>query len=446
MSATSNSTDKLASRILWGLVIGLVLGLLARGIMFKFPESELAFKSFASEICDPAGQVFLRLLFFVVVPLVFSSLALGVAQLGDLSKLGPLAGRTFGMFGINMVVGVGLGLLMMNLVNPGNQISPDLKDDLMTQYGGDATKYQERAAEQKEQGFSLMVVVDMFMPKNLLQSVVEFKILPLILFALLLGAAATQLAKEAHLRVLNVLQDMADLMTRIVHFALLLAPIAVPAMMFSVVVHSGLPVLKALAVFVIGVLAVMLIHLFGTMTILLKLLSKRSPKVFFKAIRTVIITAFSTSSSSATLPTSIQVAKEDLGVSPSTAGFVLPLGATMNMSGTALYEGCVVLFIAQVFGVELTVVQQLTMLLLAVLSAVAVAGIPGGSLPLIVGLMMNFGIPAEGIALILGTDRILDMSRTVLNVAADLATACIVDDMVGGNIPEPSGTNLGSIG
>ncbi|MGV3756333.1 MAG: dicarboxylate/amino acid:cation symporter [Verrucomicrobiota bacterium] len=433
MSTSSSSTDKLASRILWGLVIGLVLGLLARGVMAVMPDSALAFNTIATEICDPAGQVFLRLLFFVVVPLVFSSLALGVAQLGDISKLGPMAGRTFALFGLNMAVGVALGLIMMNLLNPGNQISPELKDQLMAQYGGDAVKYQERAAETKSQGFNLMSVVNMFMPQNLLKSVVEFNVLPLILFALLVGAAATQLAKEAHQRVVNALQDMADLMTRIVHYALLLAPIAVPAMMFSVVVRSGLPVLKALAVFVIGVLAVMLIHLFGSMSLMLKVFSKRSPLVFFKAIRTVVVTAFSTSSSNATLPTSIQVAKENLGVSPSTAGFVLPLGATMNMSGTALYEGCVVLFIAQVFGVDLSMSQQLTLLLLAVLSAVAVAGVPGGSLPLIVGLMMNFGIPPEGIAIILGTDRILDMSRTVLNVAADLATACIVDDQMGGN-------------
>ncbi len=446
MSTSSSSTDKLASRILWGLVIGLVLGLLARGVMFKFPESELVFNTFATEICDPAGMVFLRLLFFVVVPLVFGSLALGVAQLGDLSKLGPLAGRTFGLFGINMAIGVGLGLLMMNLVNPGDQVSPELKDKLMAQYGGDAVKHQERAAEQKAQGFNLMVLINMLMPHPMLKAVVDFQVLPLILFAILLGVAATQLAKEAHQRVVNALQDITDLMTRIVHFALLLAPIAVPAMIFSVVVRSGVDVLKALFVFVLGVLIVMLIHLFGTMTILLKLLSRRSPLVFFKAIRTVVVTAFSTSSSSATLPTSIQVAKENLGVSPSTAGFVLPLGATMNMSGTALYEGCVVLFIAQVFGVDLSLTQQLTLLLLAVLSAVAVAGIPGGSLPLIVGLMMNFGIPPEGIAIILGTDRILDMSRTVLNVAADLATACIVDDQVGGNIPAPGGTNTGNIG
>jgi DAACS family dicarboxylate/amino acid:cation (Na+ or H+) symporter len=149
---------------------------------------------------------------------------------------------------------------------------------------------------------------------------------------------------------------------------------------------------------------------------------------FFKATRAILVTAFSTSSSNATLPTTIQVSREALGISASTAGFVLPLGATMNMSGTALYEGCVVLFVAQVYGVPLSLGSQVTLLLLAVLSAVAVAGIPGASLPLIVGLLANFRIPPEGIALIIGVDRVLDMARTTLNVAADVVTACIVDE------------------
>jgi DAACS family dicarboxylate/amino acid:cation (Na+ or H+) symporter len=174
----------------------------------------------------------------------------------------------------------------------------------------------------------------------------------------------------------------------------------------------------------------MAVHLFGTMSLLLKLFSKTSPRVFFQATRAIMITAFSTSSSNATLPTTIQVTREKLGVSNSTASFVLPLGATMNMSGTALYEGCVVLFLAQVYGVELALGQQVMLVVLAVLSAVAVAGVPGASLPIIVGLLVNFGIPPEGIALILGVDRLLDMARTVLNVAADAVTAVIVDEQL----------------
>jgi DAACS family dicarboxylate/amino acid:cation (Na+ or H+) symporter len=274
-----------------------------------------------------------------------------------------------------------------------------------------------------QKGFSLNTVVEMFMPRNLLKDAVEFQPLPLILFALLVGAAGTQLKEEHRLRLQNGLEIVVELMTRIVHYALSLAPYAVPALIFSVVIKFGMEFLQSLFLFVATVLVGILIHLFGTMSLLLKLLTKRSPREFFRAIRAILITAFSTSSSNATLPTSIQVTRENLGVSASTAGFVLPLGATMNMSGTALYEGCVVLFIAQVYCIDLSLVQQVTLLSLAVLSAVAVAGIPGGSLPLIVGLLATFGIPPEGIALILGTDRLLDMARTVLNVAADVVTA-----------------------
>ncbi|HMP83316.1 MAG TPA: dicarboxylate/amino acid:cation symporter, partial [Verrucomicrobiota bacterium] len=251
---------------------------------------------------------------------------------------------------------------------------------------------------------------------------------PLIIFALLVGAAGTSLAGDKSRRFQDCLGLLAELMTRIVHYALLLAPYAVAALLMSVVAKLGLDYLKALALFTGAVLAAMAIQLFGTLTLLLKCFSRRRPADFFRAVRTVLVTAFSTSSSSATLPTSIQVTREQLRVSPGTAGFVLPLGATLNMSGTALFEGCVVLFVAQVYGVDLTLGMQIQLVLLAVLSAVAVAGIPGGSLPLIMGLLVTFGLPAEGIALVLGVDRLLDMARTVVNVAADVATACIVDE------------------
>jgi Na+/H+-dicarboxylate symporter len=244
----------------------------------------------------------------------------------------------------------------------------------------------------------------------------------------LVGMAGTQLNELRRVGLREFLETMTELMTRIVHYAMRLAPYAVGALLASVVIRAGLDILKALSLFVACVLLVMGVHLFGTMSVLLRLLSRRRPGEFFGAVRTVLVTAFSTSSSNATLPTSIQVSREKLGVSESTAGFVLPLGATLNMSGTALYEGCVVLFVAQVYGVALPLASQLLLLLLAVLSAVAVAGIPGASLPLIVGLLSSFHLPAEGIALIYGVDRILDMARTTLNVAADLVTACIVDE------------------
>ncbi len=415
---------------MFGLIVGIGLGLAARGLMSIGPGWDAGIRWFNREAVEPFGQIFLRMLFFVVVPLVFSSLALGVVQLGRLDRLGPLAVRTFGMFGLNMAVGVGLGLLMMNLLAPGTRIAPEARDQLLAQYAGAVETIQNRAAGQETLSFRVMV--EMFMPRNLLKSVVDFQLLPLILFALLVGAGGTRLAERHQAGMAAVLQVVMEVMTDIVHYALQLAPYAVAALVGSVVIVAGAQVLRPLIWFVTGVMVVMGLHLFGTMTVFLRLFSRRSPRLFFRAVRSVLITAFSTSSSSATLPTSIQVSQEVLKVSPSTAGFVLPLGATMNMSGTALYEGCVVLFVAQVYKVDLSLGSQVTLLILAVLSAVAVAGIPGASLPVLVGLLASFHLPAEGIALILGFDRLLDMARTAVNVGADLVTACVVDDRMQG--------------
>jgi Na+/H+-dicarboxylate symporter len=382
----------------------------------------------STAVLDPVGQIFLRLLFFVVVPLVFASLALGVAQLGQLNRLGPLAVRTALFFFLNMSIGVALGLFAMNLFEPGSMISAATRDTLMEQFAGSATELVQRGESQPKLGFA--VLVEMFMPRNLLLAVVNFQILPLIVFALLVGAAATQMDGAAGDKLRSALQIVCDIMTRIVHYALLLAPIAVPAMIYSIVVKAGVDILASLGLFVLICVGAMALHLFGTMSLWIAFLSRHRPLQFWKDVRTVLVTAFTTSSSNATLPTSLQVSREVLKISPSTSGFVIPLGATMNMSGTALYEGCVVLFIAQIFGIDLSFGSQVALLLLAVMSAVAVAGIPGGSLPLIAGLLAQFGVNPGGIAIILGADRILDMCRTVLNVGADLVTAAIVDDQI----------------
>jgi Na+/H+-dicarboxylate symporter len=429
----ANAPHRLANRILLGLAIGIVAGIATLAIGQFFPAVLTHARELSTAVLDPLGQVFLRLLFFVVIPLVLASLASGVAQLGNLTKLGPLAGRTFGLFGMNMVVGVALGLLMMEVIQPGAHLA-EARESLMAEYGGAAAKHVETAATQPK--LTLALLVDMFMPRNLLGAVAGSsrnalgEVLPLIVFAILVGAVATQLPEGRRLQVQNALELLTELMTGIVHFALRLAPYAVPAMIFSVIVKIGIGIVIALGVFVIGCLGVMTLHLFGSMSLFLKFFSRHSPAQFFRSIWPVLVTAFSTSSSSATMPTAIALARDTLKVSPSTAGFVIPLGATMNMSGTALYEGCVVLFVAQVFGVPLSLGQEITLLVLAVISAIAVAGIPGGSLPLIAGLLATFGVPPEGIGIILGVDRILDMARTTVNVGCDVVTAVIVDDMV----------------
>ncbi|HXV40743.1 MAG TPA: dicarboxylate/amino acid:cation symporter [Steroidobacteraceae bacterium] len=428
---TGDIDTRLANRILAGLGIGAAAGaatLLAGAI---YPDLLDAARRFSTLVLDPLGQVFLRMLFFVVIPLVFASLASGVAQLERLGQLGPLATRTFVLFFLNMSIAVALGMVMMNVVEPGAAMDPEAKTQLLEEYGGAAQQHIERRATQPD--VTPMTVVEMFMPRNLFGAFVGSDrnmlgdVLPLILFAILVGAAATRLAGDQRDRFRSSLATINDLMTGIVHFALSIAPYAVPAMIYSVIVKIGWDIVIALGVFVVSAVLVMLLHLFGTMSIWLKFLAKRRPLETWKLLRPVLVTAFSTSSSAATLPTALAAAREDLGVRAPVAGFVLPLGTTMNMAGTALYEGCVVLFIAQVFGVELGFAQQLTLLLLAVLSAVAVAAIPGGSLPLIAGLLASFGIPPEGIGIILGVDRILDMTRTMVNVGADVVTTTVVD-------------------
>jgi DAACS family dicarboxylate/amino acid:cation (Na+ or H+) symporter len=430
----ASSNTALGNRILLGLAIGTAAGVATLGVGKFHPASLALMQQVATTVLDPLGQVFLRMLFFVVIPLVFASLATGVLQLGRLDRLGPLAGRTFVLFFANMAIGAALGLVMMHVLQPGNHLDPEAKMRLLAEFGGAAQKQIDLGGAQPAMSFS--VLVEMFMPKNLLGAIVgQTKtvigdVLPLILFAILVGAVGTQLVESRRRSLQDALELVSELMTGIVHFALKLAPFAVPAMIYSVIVKIGVNILLALGVFVLGCVAVMLLHLFGTMSLWLKLWTNRSPLAFFRDIKTVLVTAFCTSSSNATLPAALDCAKETLKLQPSVAGFVLPLGTTMNMSGTALYEGCVVLFVAQVFGVDLSFAQQITLLLLAVLSAVAVAGIPGGSLPLIAGLLATFGIPPEGIGIVLGADRLLDMTRTMTNVGSDIVTTVVVDAQV----------------
>ena len=426
MSAGSKA---LANRILRGLVIGALAGVVVLLVGSREPLVLDYARRLAVWVLDPLGQVFLRMLFFVVIPLVFVLLAGAVLSLGGAGKLGPIALRTFPLFFLNMAIAVTLGLVMMNVVRPGEHMDTSTRERLMADYG--AASHAPAAAAAAN--FSPAGVVDMLMPRNLFGAFVGNRrdalgeVLPLIIFAILVGVAGTQLPEARRRALQEGMATVAELMSGIVHLALRLAPYAVPAMIFSVVVRAGVDVLLALGLFVLGCGAALLLHLFGTMSVWLRLMTDRSPLATFRGMREALVTAFSTSSSTATLPTALTVARERLGISESTSGFVLPLGTTMNTSGSALYEGCVVLFIAQVFGVHLTIPAQISLLLMSVVTATAVAGIPGGSLPLIAGLLATFGIPPEGIGIVLGADRILDMTRTMVSVGSDIVTCAVVD-------------------
>src|SRR5688572_14692846 len=307
--------SKLANRILIGLVIGAVAGVATLLLGSVLPDLLPAVREFAVLVLDPIGQVFLRMLFFVVIPLVFASLAMGVAQLDRLAQLGPLATRTFTLFFVNMAIAVALGMVMMNLVEPGSAMAPEAKVRLLEEYGGEAQDLKGRATQPD---ITPMTVVDMFMPRNLFGAFVGNDrktlgdVLPLILFAILVGAAAIRLPAAERGQLRSGLSLVNDLMTRIVHFALMIAPYAVPAMIYSVIVKIGWDIVIALGVFVVGCIVVMLLHLFGTMSLWLKLLGRRNPLETWGLLRGVLVTAFSTSSSAATLPTALAAAREDL--------------------------------------------------------------------------------------------------------------------------------------
>jgi DAACS family dicarboxylate/amino acid:cation (Na+ or H+) symporter len=232
--------------------------------------------------------------------------------------------------------------------------------------------------------------------------------------------------KERAAPILVLLEGVNEVMVTIIGIALRLAPYGVAALIFSVTSRFGYNLLVALGMYVVTVLLGLALHFFGSFSLLLRLAARYHPLRFFRKVQTVIFTAFSTSSSSATLPTSIQVSQQELGIPPEICGFVLPLGATMNMNGTALFEGVTILFLAQVFGVQLSYLSQVIVVLMSVITAVGAAGVPSGSLPLLIVVLQMMHIPAEGIAIILGVDRLLDMCRTVLNVVGDVTCAAYI--------------------
>jgi Na+/H+-dicarboxylate symporter len=412
---------KLHSKILLGLIVGLLAGIVTNQILGFGTHPGLEF--FIANITDPVGQIFLRLLFMIVVPLVFASLALGVANLGDLSTLGKIGIRTLIYFLVLTTIATLIGLTLVDLFHPGKDFDPAFQAQLMEKYGEGSSKVIDRS---KEITFTLMTFVDMILPRNILRAFVEMQMLPIILFSLLFGIMLTKMSSPEVDSMKRGLNGINEFSVRIVDMAMRLAPYAVPCLIFGVSARFGFDILKPLGMYVILVFTGYLIHLIIVYSILLRTVASVNPWKFFKAIKPIMITAFSTSSSNATLPTTIRVSEEELHISPKIAGFVLPLGATANMNGTALYEGLTVLFIAQIFGVDLSLTQQAMVVVMTVLTAIGTAGVPGGSLPLIVLVLQSVGVPPEGIGIILGVDRILDMGRTVLNVTGDVTAAAYI--------------------
>ncbi len=404
------------------IAIGLGLGALAGGMANAlFPDA--GWVTFLSDnIAFPVGQIFLRLLFMTVVPIVFTSITLGVAGIGDMKTLGRLGGRTFMYFLLSTLIAATIGLTLVNTIRPGGGLPPETRDELMAQFSGSADDLA--AAGATDFGVSTFVNI---VPRNPVAAAADMDMLALIFFSLIFGAALTMIPREKAQPVIDVLEGIGDAIIRIIDMAMHLAPYGVFGLIFVITSQFGWAILAQLSMYVLVVMLGLVLHAAFGISALVRIFGRMSPLRFWKAVTAPIITAFSTSSSMATLPTSIATAESELDVQPKVAGFVLPLGATMNMNGTSLFEGVTVLFLAQVFGVELGLGQQIVVVILAVLTAVGAAGVPGGSLPLMMLVMATVGVPPEGIAIILGVDRILDMSRTTLNVCGDISAAVYVD-------------------
>jgi len=413
----------LHTRILIGLLSGGLIGTTLNILFAPYPDLTRKFQTILATAAEPVGQVFLRMLFMIVVPLVFTSLILGVASFGDVSRLGRIGVRTIICFLALTAMAATLGLILVDVAKPGLLIEPQTRADLIARYG---TSAQIQAGPR----FGIDNLVQI-VPRNPLDAAAKGDMLALIFFSLICGVAISKIPADKAGPLLSVLEGAGKVVEVIIDLAMRLAPYGVFALILNVTGRFGWGILRQLLYFVVVALGGMILFQFGVYSIIVRVVSGINPWIFMKKIRSVMITAFSTSSSNATLPTTIRVSQEELGIPREIAGFVLPLGATMNMNGTALFEGVTVIFLAQVWGVHLGFLDQALIMVLAILTAVGTAGVPGGSIPLLVLILQTVGVPAEGIGLVLGVDRILDMSRTVLNVSGDVVTSTIITRLEG---------------
>ncbi len=417
MSETQNEKS-LAGRILLGLVLGALAGVGANLLVGSAP----ALVWTVEKLTRPAGNMWLRALIMIVVPLVFASLTLGVAGLGDIRKLGRIGLKTLVLFFVGTAVATTLGLVLVNTVRPGAGLSPETRQEMLASFS-DQARQMSQAAGGMQFGVDLFVNI---IPRNPVAAAAQGDMLALIFFSLLFGAALSILPAVRARPMLGFLEALGDIVVIIIGWVMKLAPLGVFCLIFSVTALFGYSILQKLLWYVLTVVLGLAIHFVVVYSLMVRWLGKMSPLSFFSRIKTILVTAFSTSSSNATLPTTMSVSERELGLPKHICGFVLPLGATMNMHGTALFEGVTVLFIAQVFGAGLPFSLQVVVVAMSVLMAIGTAGVPSGSIPLLMIVLQVVGLPPEAIALVLGVDRILDMCRTTLNVTGDVVTALVV--------------------
>ena len=412
-------------RILLGLLVGVIGGLIVNAFLGG-EDPRIAWV--VRNITEPVGQLFLRLLLMSVIPLVFSSLVVGVAGIGDIRRLGRIGLKCFVYTIVISAISVMIGITAVNLIEPGRRVDADTATALQDRYGSDATKRVQDAQKSTANDSALMMVVKTLIPANPVAAVASDtpNMLHLMSFAVVLGIALTLIRSDVAAPFLGALDGLFHASTKIIDMIMKVAPFAVACLLFNNVARFGLDLLQALAWFFFTVIAGLAIHMFVVYSISVSTLSRISPLDFFRRIKTVMLTAFSTSSSNATLPTALRVAEENLGVPRQINSFVLTVGATANQNGTALYEGVTVLFLAQLSGMDLTLSTQIMVAYLAILGGIGTAGVPSGSIPFIIVVLAQIGVNPALIAIVLGLDRILDMCRTTLNVVGDLTAATYV--------------------
>lgn len=406
---------KLYTKISIGLMAGVVVGIGVNLTAWEFGANVVA-------AIENFGIGWIRLITMVVIPLVVASLVVGAASLGDLRSVGRVGGKTVAYYLITTSVAVSIGLILSNVIKPGSGLSEASRQGLLAEYGGEAAGRIDLA----QQAPGIVELLLNMIPRNPISAAANTEMLPLILFSILFGIAATTIREDRRKAVLGFFEGVNDISMQLIRWIMVLAPYAVFVLIAGVTARFGFEILQSLLWYTGTVALGLLLHAFVTFSLILKFLARLSPLEFFRRIRAAQLLGFSTSSSSATLPVTIQIAEENLGVSKKIASFVLPLGATVNMDGTALYQGVAVMFIAQVFGIELSLFAQLTVVLTATLASIGAAGVPSAGIITLTIVLVQAGVPETGIALILGVDRILDMLRTSVNITGDLTGTVLI--------------------
>ncbi|MDP6878917.1 MAG: dicarboxylate/amino acid:cation symporter [Candidatus Marinimicrobia bacterium] len=411
----------------WQIIIGLLLG-----VVFGIISTFAGWGQFTTDWIAPFGTIFIRLLKFIAVPLVLTSLITGVASLSDLKKLSRIGGKTISIYIVTTAISVTIGLVTVNLLQPGNKVPYEMQEKLQKTYETDASYRTDSAKQVKERG-PLQLFIDM-VPSNFFEAASNNRnMLQIVFISMLIGIGLVQIPKKKSKPVLDFFEGLNDVIIKLVDIIMLIAPLGVFSLIAQTInkVAGDDPeqvaeLLGALGFYMLAVIVGLIIHLSITYTALLKFYVKMPLKTFFTGIGPAQLLAFSTSSSGATLPVTMERCEDELGVSEEVSSFVLPLGATINMDGTALYQAVAAVFISQAIGLDLSLLDQLTIVVTTVLASIGTAAVPGAGIIMLVIILEAIGVPSTGIALILGVDRILDMLRTVINVTGDATIAITI--------------------